>query len=256
MGQETEILLVRLRLRCRAIFRQLAALGLIAFALAACQQASTPSETRVDATQYDAFWLWAGVKPQTVLERARHVYILDAELRARGDHRLHILRPQIPQVEDAEIWLVLRVETLNWREEIYDHMLDRLARWDRSNSLAGLQIDFDAKTRGLDGYAEFLGDLRRRLPDRYRLSITGLLDWSANGDPRALSSLVGVVDEILLQTYQGRRTISGYEGYLAQLDGFQIPFRIGLVQGGRWRAPANLEKHPMFRGYAVFLLNP
>jgi len=29
---------------------------------------------------------------------------------------------------------------------------------------------------------------------------------------------------------------------------------VALVEGGEWQAPPGLETHPMFRGYAVFLL--
>jgi len=60
----------------------------------------------------------------------------------------------------------------------------------------------------------------------------------------------------VLQIYQGRHSIPGYERYLARLDRFRIPFRIGLPQGGEWDAPEGLEANPMFRGYVVFLLNP
>ena len=42
-----------------------------------------------------------------------------------------------------------------------------------------------------------LRDLRGRLPGDCRLGITGLLDWSANGDPKGLEALAGTVDEIV-----------------------------------------------------------
>jgi hypothetical protein len=120
----------------------------------------------------------------------------------------------------------------------------------------GLQIDFDARTRGLGRYAGFLRALRRELPERYRLSITGLMDWSANGDPAALASLAGVVDEVVVQTYQGRATIAGYDAWFARMRGFRLPFKVGLVQGGHWREPPGLTAEPNFRGYVVFLVNP
>lgn len=70
----------------------------------------------------------------------------------------------------------------------------------RGNQLEGLQIDFDAATRGLAHYAAFLSDLRQRLPRRWKLSITGLMDWSAGGgrgDPSALRQLSGTLDKIV-----------------------------------------------------------
>ena len=80
------------------------------------------------------------------------------------------------------------------------------------------------------------------------------MDWSAGGDPQALARLAGIVDEIVVQTYQGRHTIPGYETYLASLRRLNMSYRIALVEGGAWRAPEGLESDPNFRGYVVFLL--
>ena len=82
------------------------------------------------------------------------------------------------------------------------------------------------------------------------------MDWSANGDPRALASLKSVADEVVIQTYQGRGTIAGYERYFDRMGDFPVPFRVGLVQDGRWREPASLRRQRQFKGYVVFLLNP
>jgi hypothetical protein len=132
-----------------------------------------------------------------------------------------------------------------------------LVRWrSAGNRVVGIQIDFDARTRHLEDYAAFLSDLRRRLPADCRLGITGLLDWSSNGDPKGLDALARVVDEVVLQIYQGRHVIPGYAGYLARLDHLKIPFRVGLLQGGEWTPPPGLASNPNFRGYVVFLRNP
>ncbi len=117
-----------------------------------------------------------------------------------------------------------------------------------------MQLDFDARTKHLDDYAGFLQRFRRDLPTRYQLSITGLMDWSANGDPAALAKLRGVVDEVVIQTYQGRSTIWGYERYFARMKGFPMPFKVGLVENGRWVEPAGLRRETNFKGYVVFLL--
>jgi len=211
----------------------------------------------VDAAQYDAFWLWAGTKPQPVLDRARTVYVLDGELRD-GAKAMTPLRPAVPRVPGKELWLVTRVETLDWPQSTSAQLIRRLELWRAAgNSVAGLQVNFDARTRHLDRYAAFLRQLRRELPPQYRLSITGLMDWSAHGDPQALHSLSGTVDEVVIQTYQGRTTIPGYEAYFRQMGpDFPVPFKVGLVQGGAWTPPAGLSGHPRFAGYVVFLVNP
>jgi len=227
-------------------------LTVLAFAFGMAQAAAG----RVDAADHDAFWLWAGVRPQPVLARAKTLYLLDGEVKAAPSVRLAAQRAATPRIRHAEVWMVYRVETLRWTPAINAKLLARLRAWRAAgNRVVGVQIDFDARTRHLDEYAGFLRDLRTRLPADCRLGITGLLDWSANGDPAQLQALAGTVDEVVLQIYQGRHVIPGYRDYLARLDRLRMPFRIGLLQGGEWAPPPDLERHPWFRGYVVFLRN-
>jgi len=235
------------------VIRILAAILLLA--LAAVPGRSAP-EPRVDARDYDAFWLWAGVRPQPMLARATRIYLLQGQVEAREPVRFVSQRPAIPHVRGPEVWMVVRVETLAWSPAIYDQLLAVLERWRAAgNRVVGVQIDFDARTRHLEDYAAFLRGLRARLPRDCRLGITGLLDWSANGDPKGLDALAGVVDEAVLQIYQGHHVIPGYQAYLAKLDRLKLPFRIGLLQGGEWHPPPGLEENPYFRGYVTFLVN-
>jgi hypothetical protein len=153
------------------------------------------------------------------------------------------------------LWLVVRTDTLDWPDGATAAIAAKADRWAAAGThLAGVQVDFDARTRHLDDYARFLANLRRGLPARYKLSITGLMDWSANGDPATLRALRGTVDEVVIQTYQGRRTIWGYERYFERMRGFPIPFKVGLVENGRWIEPGGLSAEPNFKGYVVFLL--
>lgn len=211
----------------------------------------------VDARDHDAFWLWAGVRPQPVLQQAKTVYLLQAAVVGGDRPRVVAQRSATPRVRHAGIWMVYRVETLRWTPQVHATLLAHLQRWRAAgNRVMGIQIDFDAATRHLDEYAAFLRDLRTRLPSDCRLGITGLLDWSANGDPAGLQALVGTVDEVVLQIYQGRHVIPGYANYLSRLDRLAIPFRIGLLQGGEWTPPDALTRHPYYRGTVVFLVNP
>jgi Protein of unknown function (DUF3142) len=221
--------------------------------LASCQQ----KPSTVDATQYDAFWLWAGAQPQPVLKHAKTIYILQSEIRDMPKPRLVSLRPGTPDVDHADLWIVYRTETLAWEDDIVPQIRADLARWRAAgNSVVGVQIDFDAATNGLSGYADFLRLLRAQLPPDAKLSVTGLLDWSSQGNSTDLNTLAGVVDEVVLQSYQGRDTIPDYEAYLASLSRLDMPYKIGLVQHGKWNAPSALARDPDFRGYVIFLLNP
>jgi Protein of unknown function (DUF3142) len=242
MGQEAALLLVGRR-RLVMVF--------VALALACCRAETAGT---VDPRHYDAFFLWPGMRPPDLPGGPKVVYLLAGELRGSDASRFVPLRA-VPHVPSAEVWLTVRCERLDWGDGVYRQVLGELARWQAAgNRVAGLQVDFDAATKGLEGYAAFLGDLRRRLPPNYRLSVTGLLDWSAHGDPAALASLGGVVDEVVIQTYQGRSTIPGYQHYMAALTRLPVPHKIGLVEGGEWREPPGLAQDRQFRGYVVFML--
>jgi hypothetical protein len=219
--------------------------------------AAAASAASVDPARYDAFWLWAGVRPQPALAGAKRVYLLASEVRPGHPTRLIAQRPATPRLTGPDVWMVVRVETLRWSPEVHRQLLADVARWrSAGDRLTGVQIDFDARTRHLSEYAAFLADFRHELPPDLRLGVTGLLDWSPNADPAALDALVGVVDEMVVQTYQGRHVIPNYERYLSGLSRLKIPFRIGLLQDSDWRAPPALAANPRFRGYVVFLKNP
>jgi hypothetical protein len=220
--------------------------------LAGCD---STAEEHVDPREHHAFFLWPGVPSPSWLTQASDVYLLAGEVRHGSARHFQPLRAT-PRVSGPKLWLVVRVERLDWADAVTRHVLHTLALWEAAgNRLEGLQIDFDSATRGLAQYATFLAGLRKRLPQRWKLSITGLMDWSAGGDAQALRKLAGTVDEIVVQTYQGRQTIPGYERYLVTLPRLGIPYRIGLVSGGLWHAPPELARDPAFKGYVVFLLD-
>ena len=201
MGTITEILLVM-----RALFLFL----LLQFSVCVSAQ------QLVDATQYTSFWLWAGVKPQSVLAKANEVYILQGQISQQADKTVFI--PQgirVPRLKTPVIWLAYRVETLHWSQAIFRQINQQIIQWKQANNqVYGIQIDFDARTLRLKEYTSFLMTLRQQLPTNIHLSITGLLDWSSNSTPEDLSGLNNVVDEVVIQTYQGKQTIPDYQNYL------------------------------------------
>ncbi len=221
---------------------------------------ASPAFGAVDAGDYDAFWLWSGVTPQPVLKQAKTLYILQGQINATRRTptvRLIAQGMSVPRINQGEIWIVYRAHTLHWPERVYTQLLGQVQRWrDAGNPVIGIQIDFDARTQYLHEYADFLRDLRQRLPADLRLSITGLLDWGSNADPTAIAQLKGVVDEVVVQTYQGRHSIPDYAAYLPRVSRMGVPFKVGLIQGGEWQAPAYLRESKWFGGYVVFLRNP
>lgn len=216
-----------------------------------------PAQARVNAEDHHAFWLWSAVRPQPVLAQAESIYILQGQIsERRGQTRFIPQGIATPRLRHGQIWLAYRVETLQWSDSIYQNIAQQIIRWKtQGNPVTGIQIDFDARTLQMQQYITFLQELRRRLPAPYALSITGLLDWSNHTSPALVNQLAGVVDEVVVQTYQGRTTISNYADYLPRLAQLRIPFKVGLVQHGDWQAPDYLEQAAFFRGYVVFLLN-
>ena len=208
------------------------------------------------AADHRAFWLWAGVRPQPALAGAERVYLLQGEVLARSVVDLEARRPAIPHLAGPALWFVVRTETLDWPPAVYTQLGRALADWRAGgNHVEGLEVDFDARTRGLAGYAAFLRDLRARLPGNVKLGITGLLDWSANSAPTGLDALAGAVDEAVLQIYQGRHVIPGYAAYFARFRALRMPYRVGLLEDGEWTPPPRLASDPLYRGTVVFLHN-
>jgi hypothetical protein len=227
-----------------------------------CLLQITAANAAVNADDYEAFWLWGGVSSQPVLNKARTLYVLQGQIssaRSEQHRQVNFVAQGMPiaKLPQAEVWVVYRAHTLRWPEPIYRQLLGQVDRWRRAgNNVVGIQIDFDARTRYLNEYVDFLRDLRQRLPQDYRLSITGLLDWSSNADAEVIGQLKGVIDEVVVQTYQGRQSIPDYAAYLPRMNRLGLPFKIGLIQGGEWQAPQYLQDSPWFRGYVVFLQNP
>ncbi|AXW86316.1 hypothetical protein AU509_14550 [Lonsdalea britannica] len=216
--------------------------------------------TTVNAARYNAFWLWAAVQPQPVLHQADTLYLHQGEIALRrGD--VVFLRQGLPAstLTVKHLWLSFRVTTLDFGEPQLARILNIAQRWRAlGNRVEGIQIDFDAASYHLSGYVAFLQQLRQRLPSDYRLSVTGLLDWAKTGEISQINRLNDIVDELVVQTYQGRNTVNRYTEYLPALLTLRVPFRLGLVQHGRWdeRWQHRLSASPFYRGAVVFLLNP
>ena len=239
--------------------------GLLAFCTQAASVNVAPSAINavspiVDATRYQDFWLWAAVRPQPILHQAQTLYLHQGEV-ARRQGKVVFLRQGIPpsQLRVNRVWLAFRMTTLELSDRHLNRILKLREKWRRQgNQVVGIQIDFDAKSYQLAGYVAFLTQLRARLPEDCQLSITGLLDWSKTGDVSALNRLQGKLDEVVVQTYQGRSTITNYAEYLPALMKLTLPFRVGLVQHGKWEPQwqQRLATSPYYRGEVVFLVNP
>ncbi|MGL4249435.1 MAG: DUF3142 domain-containing protein [Aeromonas sp.] len=218
---------------------------------------AAPLQASVDASRYHAFWLWSATRYQPVLAQATTLYLHQGEIlnRPSGPRFIKLGRAPTP-LQTEHLWLVVRVNRLPLSVD-HEKLLAKLYRaWRKAGAkVTGIQIDFDAATRQLDRYATSLRQLRQALPAECKLSVTGLLDWAKTGNVAQLNNLP--VDEIVIQTYQGRLTVPGYTAYLPAMMQLSIPFKVGLVQGGEWDPSwqAKLARSSYYQGNVVFLVN-
>lgn len=218
---------------------------------------SARSQYRVNPNDFDSFWIWGNIKTAPYLIKAKEVYILQGEVRFDKTSKQSILIPQgipVVKIPHQKIWLVFRNHHLNWQNKEREQILKRIQQWENSgNSVQGIQIDFDARTKHLKDYALFLEELRAKLPKKYRLSITGLLDWTNVDDIKTLNLLKANIDELVIQTYQASTTIPNYRQYLSRISKLNLPYKVGYVQNGIWEGQFN-PNNPLFKGNVIFLL--
>jgi hypothetical protein len=214
--------------------------------------------TRVDANQYSSFWIWGRIQSAPYLQQAKELYILQGEIRLNNTSKQSVLIPQgigVLKIPHQKVWLVYRNHHLQWNNQELVHILKRIQSWENAgNNIQGIQIDFDAQTKNLNEYAIFLQKLRSQLPQKYKLSITGLLDWSNVQNQETLNLLRQNIDELAIQSYQGSTTIPNYQNYLKKISAMKLPYKIGIVQHGIWDKSLNFNSDPNFKGYIVFLL--
>ncbi|WP_024558387.1 DUF3142 domain-containing protein [Franconibacter pulveris 1160] len=212
----------------------------------------------VSASRHAAFWLWSGVKASDELRNAQTVYLHQGEVLTRSGHVVfQRLGLPVSRLTFPSIWLTVRFTTLEVPQAIPARLVRLMQRWQAAgNHVVGLQVDFDAATHQLADYARFLRELRQQLPPEFALGVTGLLDWAKTGEVATLNALP--VDELVVQSYQGRHTVANYQAYLPALARLRIPFKLGLVQNGSRepQAEAQLNASPWYRGTVVFMLKP
>ncbi|NHB57139.1 DUF3142 domain-containing protein [Acinetobacter sp. 194] len=215
-------------------------------------------QNQVNANDYRSFWIWGRISSAPYLSQAKELYILQGEFRLdRHTHTSTFTQHGVGvlKLPRQKVWLVFRNHHLNWQNQELNLILKRVRQWENAgNQIVGIQIDYDSKTKNLKEYAYFLDKIRKQLPVKYKLSITGLMDWTNQRDPNTLNMLRNSLDELVIQTYQGSTTIPNYQQYIQKIATLKLPYKIGIVQHGLWDQKINLNKDPNFKGYVVFLL--
>lgn len=220
--------------------------------------AAAPLNDAVRLENYQEFWVWGGIHAAQIPQPAQLLYLLQGSIRLNSQNQPIFQRQGIlPQALNAPIFLVYRLETLAWNAILQQSILNQIKLWQAYQlPVLGIQLDFDAGTKNLQNYEQFLRQVRAEFPKQYQLSITGLLDWSQNANPEVLQRLANILDEVIFQTYQGKKTIPHYARYIHSLLRLQVPFKVGVVEQADWNIAYErlLKKSPYFQGIVVFLL--
>lgn len=236
----------------------LCVLILIILSIFLAPRAAIIQTKHINPVDFEQYWLWGDIQTRPYLKTAKQLYILQGQISWDKQqksifHYQGIAARSLPSRQ--KIWLVFRNHHLNWSGQELEKIFNLIQRWESRNThVIGIQIDFDAKTKKMGDYAQFLAKLRQQLPKHYQLSITGLLDWTNIQDQQTLQLLRENIDELAIQTYQGSTTIKNYQQYLARVAQLAIPFKVGYVQNGIYRPRQHYEKSRYFKGHIIFLL--
>lgn len=219
---------------------------------------SSAKPYQVNADDYSSFWIWGRISSASYLSKAKELYILQGEIRLDPYSLKSKVTPQgvsVLNIPHQKVWLVFRNHHLNWENAELTTILDRARQWEnKGNQIVGIQIDYDSHTKDLKNYALFIQEVRKQLPQKYKLSVTGLMDWTNHQDIGTLKLLQQNLNEMVIQTYQGSTTIHNYQAYLKKIPALQIPYKVGIVQHGHWDKNIILNQDQNFKGYVVFLL--
>ena len=238
-------------MKCRTYFGRLGAL-LGCLVLAAC---AVPLQSRQPpSTWTTGFWVW-GLGPAST---TASIPTLDVVFFQAGTIRREAGSGEAPWLVYAtipanlpaaeEYWAVLRYD----RQEVPDatagaviaESFERLSQnaIRRHIRLAGIQLDIDCPTSALSKYADFLQEVRQKLPRGTPISITALLDWFK--PDTAVGQVIRRVDEFVPQFYDLAAAEGGdvQSGIASKIDsdrwgpvfnGFKKRYRIGISTFGR-----------------------
>ena len=92
---------------------------------------SNPAIAAVTAKDYQQFWLWAGVHPPiSILQHSQILYILQGEIGGNAHQpQLNIQGVSPVLFSNQQLWLVWRVQRLDWSPVIVNTIINRTRLW-------------------------------------------------------------------------------------------------------------------------------
>jgi len=157
---------------------------------------------------------------------------------------------------DKNVYLVLRMNTLDDSDDFLNLIDNLIWQWEiKGTTILGIQLDYDSATLKLASYATKLETIRSKLPSKYKLSITGLMDWLVSGNISELESISNFTDEIVFQLYQINNYYNLNQAFVA-FNKATFDFKVGLLNNHHENSTIvnNLRELPNFTGYIKFII--
>lgn len=183
-------------------------------------------------------WVWAGITVKDV-PATGILYVYQGHATQKSGALSFTKHGLYPHTLARDLFLVYRLtKPLPAPEDLAAIFNHHQIKWTQSGArILGIQLDFDAATKNLATYAQYLRNLRRHMDAPSKISITGLGDWITSAPRAAQSDLMDACDEIVFQLYQERSPLPHIETFFKKLAHFNRPFKVGLL------ANANPERY-------------
>lgn len=203
-----------------------------------------------------AYWLWAGIT-ENLAPKNSNLYIYQGFIQndrnlTNYQHRGLYAYP----ISCNKCYLVYRIDpSLPDAKQVVTVFLNDAKKWEKHQvAIRGLQIDYDSPTKQLALYSRFLSELRKYLPFKYELDITGLGDWITAGNIRSLKAIAASTEDIVFQLYDGRHPLNHASYYIQALKRYPFPFRLGVLQTHPLSHELRqLKNNPNFQGVIYFI---
>ncbi|MFV1984349.1 MAG: DUF3142 domain-containing protein [Thiohalomonadales bacterium] len=201
-----------------------------------------------------AYWVWGGIGIDDIPDKHAELYLQQGYFKITKTNQAYYRHRGLYAYPAFfnNIHLVYRLDNLVTITSVTSIIKHDIARWRRHNvKVIGVQLDFDAATRKLADYVEYLGKIKHNIDSNLIFSTTGLGTWLLEADSNTLARFENTVDYIVYQLYVGRRPIKNITSYERKLRQLKAPFKTGLLKGQLLKNN-NIKDNSNYKGSIIF----
>ena len=147
--------------------------------------------------------------------------------------------------------LVFRIDNLLTPDFVSHHVQRVIERWKIEGiTITSVQFDYDSPSSKLLEYANFLAQVKLRLP-KTSISSTALVSWY-HDNPMDLIKVSEQVDFIAIQLYSVIKPHNDYLEISKQLSSYPRPYRLGITTHPEFDIK-RIKQGNHFLGFSLFL---